>query len=88
MTMTMPHAFSALSRRSRTLPTSCRESRPGPEKPRLTDSDISFHESEYKRLRGELQSAHDTSRLPELPSEETRAALNDLLARVRLARFS
>jgi len=34
------------------------------------------HESEYQRLRGELQAAHDASRLPELPSEETRAALN------------
>src|SRR5437870_3034793 len=56
----------------------------GPEKSKLTDSDISFHESEYERLRGELQSAHDASQLPELPSEQTRAALNDLLIRVRL----
>ena len=32
----------------------------------------------------ELQTAHEVSSLPELPGEETRAALNDLLVRVRL----
>ena len=37
------------------------------------------------RLRVELQAAHEASRLPELPSETTRAALNDMLIRVRLA---
>jgi hypothetical protein len=56
----------------------------GPEKSKLEDADITFHESEYQRLRGELQAAHDASQLPELPSEKTRAALNDLLVRVRL----
>jgi uncharacterized protein len=56
----------------------------GPEKSTLDDADIAFHESEYQRLRGELQAAHDASRLPELPSEETRAVLNDLLVRIRL----
>src|SRR5262245_32041816 len=56
----------------------------GPEKSKLEDADIAFHESEYQRLRRELQSAHDASQLPELPSDETRAALNDLLVRVRL----
>ena len=56
----------------------------GPEKSKLDDADIAFHESEYQRLRVELQSAHDASTLPELPSDETRAALNDLLVRVRL----
>src|SRR6266404_2036539 len=55
----------------------------GAEKSKLEDADIGFHEGEYQRLRGELQAAHDASRLPELPSEETRAALNDLLMRVR-----
>ena len=44
----------------------------------------SFHESEYQRLRAELQAAHEASRLPEKPDEETRGALNDLLVRVRL----
>jgi predicted nucleotidyltransferase len=57
----------------------------GPEKSKLEDADITFHESEYQRLRAELQEAHDASTLPELPSDETRNALNDLLVRVRLA---
>ena len=57
----------------------------GPEKSKLEDADIAFHESEYQRLRGELQAAHDTSQLPELPDEVTRVALNDLLVRIRLA---
>jgi predicted nucleotidyltransferase len=56
----------------------------GPEKSKLEDADIAFHESEYQRLRSELQAAHDASTLHELPSDETRAALNDLLVRVRL----
>jgi predicted nucleotidyltransferase len=56
----------------------------GPEKSKLEDADITFHESEYQRLCGELQAAHDASKLRELPSDETRAALNDLLVRVRL----
>jgi len=41
----------------------------GPEKSDLDDADIAFHESEYQRLRGELQAAHDASQLPEVPSE-------------------
>jgi predicted nucleotidyltransferase len=59
----------------------------GPEKSKLEDADIAFHESEYQRLRVELQAAHDASTLPELPSDETRAALNDLLVRARLKLF-
>jgi hypothetical protein len=35
-------------------------------------------------LRGALQAAHEASQLPEVPSEETKTALNDLLVRVRL----
>lgn len=58
----------------------------GPEKSNLDDPDIGFYESEYHRLRAELQSAHDASRLPEAPSEEARSTLNDLLARIRLKR--
>ncbi len=50
----------------------------------LLESEIAFHESEYQRLRCELQAAHDASTLPELPSDATRAALNDLLVRIRL----
>jgi predicted nucleotidyltransferase len=57
----------------------------GPEQSTLDDADIAFHEKEYQRLRGELQAAHEASQLPELPSDETRAALNDLLLHVRLA---
>lgn len=56
----------------------------GPEKSKLEDADIAFHESEYQRLRGALQAAHDASQLPESPGDETRAALNDLLVRIRL----
>src|SRR5450756_634828 len=33
----------------------------GPEKSKLEDADIAFHESEYQRLRVELHSAHDAS---------------------------
>ena len=55
----------------------------GPEKSTLQDADLAFHEAEYQRLRGELEAAHTESRLPELPSPETRAALNDLLIRLR-----
>jgi uncharacterized protein len=58
----------------------------GPEKSKLEDADIAFHQSEYQRLRAELQAAHDTSRLPEAPDEDSRTALNDLLVRIRLKR--
>jgi hypothetical protein len=60
----------------------------GPEKSKLEDADVTFHESEYQRLRGELQAAHDASSLAELPSEQTRKALNDLLIRVRLKKHA
>ena len=56
----------------------------GPEKSTLQDAGLAFHEEEFHRLCGELKSAQDTSHLPELPSDETRKALNDLLIRVRL----
>ena len=55
----------------------------GPEQSSLDDADIAFHEAEYQRLRGELQAAHEVSSLPEMPGAETRAALNDLLIRLR-----
>jgi uncharacterized protein len=50
----------------------------------LEDADVAFHQSEYERLRIELQAAHDASQLPEVPSDETRQALNDLLVRIRM----
>ncbi|MDR3229225.1 MAG: nucleotidyltransferase domain-containing protein [Puniceicoccales bacterium] len=56
----------------------------GAEQSTLVDADIIFHENEYQRLRAELQLAHDTSLLPEAPSDTTRTALNDLLVRIRL----
>lgn len=56
----------------------------GPEKSTLDDTDIAFHQSQYQKLRDELQTAFEASSLPELPSEETRRALNDLLIRLRL----
>jgi uncharacterized protein len=56
----------------------------GPEKSKLEDADITFHEAEYQRLRGELQTAHEASQLPEVPSDETRQVLNELLVKIRL----
>jgi predicted nucleotidyltransferase len=49
----------------------------------LEDADVAFHQREYERLRGELQSAHEASQLREMPREETKKALNDLLVRLR-----
>jgi uncharacterized protein len=49
----------------------------------IEDADIAFHESEYQRLRGELQRSFEASRLPETATEQTRASLNDLLVRIR-----
>jgi uncharacterized protein len=57
----------------------------GPEQSILPDADIAFHEAQYERLRTQLQEAHDASSLPELPSDATRAALDALLIRTRLA---
>lgn len=56
----------------------------GPEKSTLDNAQLDFHQREYERLRVELQAAHDASNLPELPSEESWKALNDLLLRLRL----
>lgn len=55
----------------------------GPEKCKLEQPDLVFHEREYERLRTELQQAFEASHLPETPSGA--AALNDLLVRIRLA---
>lgn len=56
----------------------------GPEKGTLNDADMAFHQTEFERLRAELEAAHEASTLREMPEESTRAALNDLLVRVRL----
>lgn len=56
----------------------------GPEKATLDDDGVAFHEAEFERLRGQLEAARDASFLPDVPSEETRTALDDLLVRIRL----
>lgn len=55
----------------------------GVEKSVLEDADMAFHQREYDRLRGELEEAYQASSLPEAPS--AKAALNDLLVRLRIA---
>ena len=54
----------------------------GPEKSTLDDNDINFYQQEYERLRGVLEEEFQKSHLPEAPS--ARAALNDLLIRLRM----
>ena len=56
----------------------------GPEQSTLDDADVTLHQREYERLRAELETAHESSQLPEAPNQETRHALNDLLVRLRL----
>lgn len=57
----------------------------GPEQSTLNDADFTSYEAEYQRLRDELQTAHDDSKLVEVPAASTRSALNELLVRLRLA---
>jgi predicted nucleotidyltransferase len=54
----------------------------GAEMSTLPDADLTFHESEYARLRGALQAAFDASTLPDV--SDAQPALNDLLVRLRL----
>lgn len=54
----------------------------GPEKGRLEQADLEFHEQDYQRLTAELERAFEESRLPE--TARAAAAMNDLLVRVRL----
>jgi predicted nucleotidyltransferase len=53
----------------------------GVETERLTESDLEFHESEYRRLIAKLEQAAAETHLPQRPS--ARAGLNDLLVRLR-----
>lgn len=53
----------------------------GPEKAKLPDADVDFHQREYERLRAELNEASEASELPEAPS--AKLALHDLLLRLR-----
>ncbi|HWS55483.1 MAG TPA: nucleotidyltransferase domain-containing protein [Pyrinomonadaceae bacterium] len=54
----------------------------GPERSALGEDDVTFYRREYGRLRSALEEAHRASALPEAP--EGRAALEDLLIRLRL----
>jgi predicted nucleotidyltransferase len=54
----------------------------GGEHSALDDADLEFHRAQYFRLRGELEAAQEASNLPESPT--ARAALDDLLLRLRL----
>jgi predicted nucleotidyltransferase len=54
----------------------------GPEKGKLSDAGLVFHQREYERLCAALKLASEQSHLPEAPSGQ--AALNDLLVRIRL----
>jgi predicted nucleotidyltransferase len=54
----------------------------GPEKGTLTAADMAFHEAEFTRLVRLLEDEHAQSKLPE--ASTARAALNDLLVRIRL----
>lgn len=55
----------------------------GPEKGRLDQADLEFHQHEYDRLRAELLAAYEQSQLPEVAAAGP--ALHDLLVRVRLS---
>jgi predicted nucleotidyltransferase len=57
--------------------------RAGPEQSVLASADVELHRAEYLRLHGMLVEAAERSPLPEEPT--ARAALHDLLLRIRLA---
>ena len=55
----------------------------GSENGRLQSTELTFYESEFERLIGELKTEADRSALPERPQSQDQ--LNDLLIRIRLA---
>jgi predicted nucleotidyltransferase len=55
----------------------------GPEKGKLEQADVAFHQREYERLCRELEQAYAESKLPESP--RSGAAMHDLLVRVRMS---
>lgn len=55
-----------------------------PEKGRLEQADLAFHQREYERLRAELEQAYQESKLPEGPNGAM--ALHELLVRIRLGK--
>jgi predicted nucleotidyltransferase len=54
----------------------------GPERQRLEQAEVAFYSIEYERFRKRLEDEANQTRLPE--SQTAKAALNDLLLRVRL----
>jgi predicted nucleotidyltransferase len=54
----------------------------GPEQSTLDDADLAFHQSAYDKLVTDLENASALSNLPDAPTGK--AALNDLLLRLRL----
>jgi len=56
--------------------------RAGAEKSVLETTDLDFHQQEYERLRGELETAFQNSTLPESPTGKQE--LNQLLIRLRM----
>lgn len=57
--------------------------RSGAEKQAMSPHELEFHEREFVRLREGLESASAASSLPEMPRAECRAAVEELLLRVR-----
>jgi uncharacterized protein len=55
----------------------------GPEHGTLDDADVAFHAREFARLKGQLEVAFQSSKLPDAPT--AKPALHDLLIRIRLA---
>lgn len=56
----------------------------GAEHATLAEVDMPFHQAEYTRLRQSLEEASQTTSLPDGPAAAAKAALHDLLLRVRL----
>jgi predicted nucleotidyltransferase len=56
----------------------------GNEKDALVGDELAVHEREFNRLREELDRASERSALPEEPTREASAGLNDLLVRLRM----
>jgi predicted nucleotidyltransferase len=56
----------------------------GPEQSVLKDADVEFYQSEYRRLRTELDAAYQATSLPETPSGAE--ALSEFLVRLRMQR--
>ncbi|MBH8563363.1 hypothetical protein I8748_14400 [Nostoc sp. CENA67] len=52
------------------------------EKSTLSNIDVTFHQSEYERLRDRLQEAYEASKLPEAPV--AKESLHNLLVNLRI----